>query len=305
VKNNGGNLYILTAAVLGLTVGLFASLVLWPARSAEISPRELSLDGQNSYRVLIARAYAANGDNGRAASRLSLLDAGGSPAALSAQAQQALAAGRPQEEAEALARLAAGLVGDETGASPTFSPSFTVQPAGSATPEPTLSPTALPPTETAVPTTAPSATATSTATATAVSTATAIPPSHTPVPATPVKSATPPPASGSHFTLVERSTECDRALERLLRVEIQDSRGNPFPGQGIEISWQDGMQVFYTGLKPRAGSGYADFLLQPGGIYNIRLVAGSETVAGLAAPQCRAADGSLYEGSVKVVFREK
>jgi len=299
MNGRGGNLYIVTAAVVGLTVGLLASLAVWPVRPAAISPRELTSVGQNTYRILIARAFRANGDSGRASSRLTLLDEGGSAAALSAQAQQALAAGHPLDEAEALARLASVFDPSRPGEPSATLPGSVETATASSTQAlaaASSTPTVVQPTETRTPVPAsPTASRTPTSMRTPA-TATADPPT---------PSATPPPASGSSFTLVERSTECDRSLERLLRVEIQNRQGGAFPGQGIEISGSEGMQVFFTGLKPRAGSGYADFRMQPGGVYNLRLAAGSETVASLAAPICRAADGSTYEGSVLVIFKEK
>ncbi len=295
----GGNLYILTAAILGLTAGLLASVAIWPVRPAASSPRELSTVGQNAYRILIARAYNASGDSGRASSRLTLLDDGGSAAALSAQAQQALAAGHPLDEAEALARLASALGASQPGSTPATLAVSVELPTASSTQAPEAAasiPTAAQPAETHTPVPA---------SPTASRTPTTVHASATPTADQPTPSLTPPPASGSSFTLLERSTECERTLERLLRVEIQDRQGNAFPGQGIEISGSEGLQVFYTGLKPRAGSGYADFRMQPGGVYNLRLAAGSETVASLTAPVCRAADGSTYEGSVLVIFKEK
>ncbi|NIQ95105.1 MAG: hypothetical protein GWN87_13530, partial [Desulfuromonadales bacterium] len=83
-------IYILTGLIVGIVLGLVYAWVLTPAEALETRPADLRSDFKDAYRELIARAYLANGDLGRAAARLELLEDGDPVRALAVQAQLSL-----------------------------------------------------------------------------------------------------------------------------------------------------------------------------------------------------------------------
>ena len=95
---------------------------------------------------------------------------------------------------------------------------------------------------------------------------------------------------------------CDVELSGLLQVYIIDKAGKPVPGEEIIVSWADGEDHFFTGLKPGIDPGYADFEMDPDGIYNLRLLNGSEMSTKLSSPNCKTDAGMEYKGSIKLIF---
>lgn len=264
-----GSLYLLTGLILGLGIGLVYSLVIQPVQYTDLSPALLSPADKDQYRALIAVAYLANRDLVRARARLALLKDEDTYGALAAQAQRWLAEGKPAEEARALGLLAADLAqAQATLLAPTVatSPSLTLTPASTAISSPS-SATTLPPTETS---SAPSATL-----------------------------ATPQPTSPTQkpFLLRKRESICDPALGKgLIIVYVWDAEGNELPGVEIVVNWEGGENRFFTGLKPELGLGYADFAMQEGVTYSVRIASGGEPVFNLTAPTCTAANGETFLG---------
>ncbi|MGC9333954.1 MAG: hypothetical protein ACP5JJ_07395 [Anaerolineae bacterium] len=101
------------------------------------------------------------------------------------------------------------------------------------------------------------------------------------VPATPAPSTTPVPS----FLLVERTALCAGLGEPgQIMVWVQDGRGDPLPGIEVVVSWANGQDRFFTGLRSERGVGYGDFEMAPGIEYEVSLAAYRADVAeGLTA----------------------
>lgn len=136
--------YLLTGLILGLVIGLVFTWVVSPVAYSDSTPVSLREDFKNHYRSMIAQVYAKNTNLLRAESRLMLLGDEDTVEALAAQAQRILAEGGAEDEARALAALAAAL------ASQTIKPEATLSsPASSESAEPVIPTNTLPPFNTA------------------------------------------------------------------------------------------------------------------------------------------------------------
>jgi hypothetical protein len=271
-----GSWYLLTGLLIGLALGLLVAWVLAPVEYVDTAPASLRPDFKDQYRSMIASAYLVTGDLGRAQSRLSLLGDVDPLQALTLQAQNVLAVGDPDGSAYALARLADALKNSPNEASlspiPELIASITQSPPGSAT----LTPTRR--------------------------SAAALTPIYSP---TPRPTRTPTPTVGAAFVLVSQENVCDVNLsEGLLQVEIQDAAGQPIPGVEIIISWEDGEEHIFTGLKPELGNGYADFVMKPNVGYSVQLASGGQLVTNLSAPSCQTDSGDSYRGGIRLLFQQ-
>ena len=271
-----GSWYLLTGLLIGLALGLLVAWVLAPVEYMDTAPASLRPDFKDKYRAMIASAYQVTGDLGRAQSRLSLLSDADPLQAMTLQAQNALAVGDPDGSAYALARLADALKNSPNGASlspiPELIASITQSPPGSAT----LTPTRR--------------------------SAAALTPIYSP---TPRPTRTPTPTVGAAFVLVSQENVCDVNLsEGLVQVEIQDAAGQPIPGVEIIISWEDGEEHIFTGLKPELGNGYADFVMKPNVGYSVQLASGGQLVTNLSAPSCQTDNGDSYRGGIRLLFQQ-
>lgn len=277
-----GNWYLLTAALIGLGLGLIYAWVLSPVRYVDASPASLRADFKDQYRLLIASSYIATGDLGRAQARLALLKDADPAQALNAQAQRLLLTGDPNHVSSVLIMLAEAI---QPG---TLSPS----------------PVSFLPSASAV--TTPTATAT-VVTSIAVST-TARLPSATPIASSSpilLPSATPTSTPGAPFAVTQQEKVCDPSLASgLLQVEVRDAAGRGVPGVEILITWNGGQQQFFTGFKPQLGNGYADFTMTPGIVYDLQLATNSAQVTGLSAPTCPGQAGATYTGGLHLVFQQ-
>ena len=285
-----GNWYLLTGLILGVALGLGYAWMINPVEYVDAPPYALRQDFKEQYRVLIALAYQYNGDLERAIYRLEAMQDEDITRTLAMQAQQALADGRPEAETQALGLLAVAL---GQGPAPVAAADT---PATQATlPSPTMalpSPTAV----LASPTPAVS----ETPTPTAVSTLRTPQPTNTPLP---TLSPTPTPTVGAPFMLQDATQVCNSNLETpRIEVVIRDASGQEVPSVALVVSWSGGEEIFFTGLKPELGLGYADYEMTVGIIYTLRLAEGGMPVEDLAAVECAAEDGGRYWGGWQVVF---
>jgi hypothetical protein len=274
---------LLFALLAGIAGGLLYAWVIAPPQ-VTLTPDLLRPADREAYYEVIAAAYAANGDLERARARLSLFSEQ-APASLAAQAQRMLAAGRPFEEIQPLVRLAADLGKPTPPAQPPATPLALV------TPLPPPSPTspATPPPEEITPEPPP------TEETLAIPTLPLV---------TPQSAFTPVPTVGGFFTLSDYRTLCDpERTPGLLQVWVNDERGQPLPGVPLLLVWEGGQEVFYTGLKPELGNGYADALLQAERLYSLQ-VGGGEPISNLSAPSCPPESGLRY-GSIALTFTRK
>lgn len=275
-----GSWYLLTGVVLGLIVGLILSMAVIPVRYVNTDPSTLSAAEKQAYHIMVAQAYLAEGDAGRALSRLALLKEENPSEALIAQAQGMLAESGGDAQARALALLAAAVS----------------EPSLSITSLPMLTPLAV------VPITEPVVTGTTSVETTQGATST---PGAT---NTPRPTATPQPTLGSPFIMQgEPEQVCDPLPTlSLLQIFVMDSSGQAVPGVRIEISQTSGgVETFYTGLYPEISLGYADYQMQPDAVYTVRIGESGQPVANLSAPVCgNDASNKPTYGSLRVIFQQ-
>ena len=284
---------LLIALLAGLGLGLFYAWTISPLSIFDSEPVALRADFKDQFRSAIAASYAATGNLPRAQARLALLKDIDPIEALNAQAQRTLASGGSFAQADQLAALAFVI---ENG---TSLPATTIPPTGNieeipASSAPTVtafpSPEELPFITTETPQfieTQPSE------------------PQSIPVTATLRPTKTPLPTQGAPFTLTGEDTVCDPNLpDGLLQVIVYNSKRRQLAGIKVVITWENGEEQFFTGLKPEIGNGYADYLMTPDTAYTIQLGLGSDIATNLIAPACQTSSGEIYTGGFKITFQQ-
>ncbi|MGD0707758.1 MAG: hypothetical protein ABSA51_04825 [Anaerolineaceae bacterium] len=272
--------YLVTGLLIGLAAGLVFAWVIAPVHYVDTAPNTLSGNSKDQYRLMIAMAYAADGNLDRASSRLALLGDADAVEQLAAQAQRIDAAGGAADESSALSLLSSALLrGAESVATAAVNATQAAQ-LPDVTPNASQTQSAL----TASPTPAPTATPLMTF--------------------TPRPTALPEPTPGAPFALKSQQQVCvpDKSLS--LQVEVQDAAGHPVPGVRIDVAWDGGTDYFFTGLFPEIDAGYADFTLQPQVNYSLRAGEGGETINNISAPQCTDKTGSNYWGGLELVISQ-
>lgn len=290
MRRQGGYLFVVTALVLGLGLGLLVSLVISPVTYQNISPAMLKPADKDLYRAMIALSFNARGDMGRAEARLGLLEEADPRSALAAQAQQSIAQGKPADESRSLALLASAL---GSGAST----SSASAPGGPGT-EP-VEPPGTEPVE--VPSFEPVLTLPASIPAVDVTPTLDIPVER---PTTPPEEPTayPSPTPGASYIAKERKGLCDVEYTQTLQVYVVDKDGKSIPGAEIIVTWEAGEEHFFTGMKPAIDLGYADFKMEPDVLYNVRMASGGQTVTKISTPNCITDPGVPYKGGDKVIF---
>lgn len=286
-----GPWFLLTGLVIGLLLGLLISWVISPVEYVDILPSALATADLDRYRAVIALAFQSDGNLERARQRLALLGPGGTTQSLAAQAQQLSGVDGASPEVRALARLVTELNPKVSGSAPTLTPTPPI-----ATPKPgetgARPATVDPSLAVRSPTPLPSATVTLTPTFTL-----------TPLVTFTLGAARPTFTPGSPFAAVEQKEVCDPAqMVSLLQVEVVDSAGKGVPGVKIMVSWAAGEDVFYTGLMPQFGNGYADFTMASQVTYSVRAGENGPVVVGVRTAACKKPDGSTYPGGWKIRF---
>lgn len=273
----------LIALLLGFGLGLAYAWVIAPVEYIDAEPIILRDDFKDHFRAAIAAAYASNGDLDRARVRLTLLGDPDPVQALTAQAQRMLAAGDSFETVQQVAMLASNLQGKVTSNPPTEIPTNNLEPTNRTSAAPTFTPDVTQPTIEAEPT------------------FTSIP-VQTP---TPKPTRTPTPTLGAPFQLTGQDAICEPELaEGLLQVLVTDGKRKQIPGAEIIISWSNGEEHIFTGLKPELGNGYADFQMPPDVIYSVRMADGGTPATGITAPTCTTTDNNPYLGGIRITFQQ-
>ena len=283
----------LLVLIIGFGLGLAYAWVAAPIQYVEAGPRILRGDFKDRFRSAIAAAYAANADLERARARLELLGDLDPSQALTAQAQRMLAAGESPESIQQVALLASALEGQVTAnrPSPTIE-AITTEPATSTS----AAETPIPPEDTTTP-----VPETSEVTAEIEPTNTALPQ----LSATPRPTRTPTATLGAPYQVIGEETVCEPELaEGLLQVIVIDRRRQQIPGAEIIITWSNGEEHIFTGLKPELGYGYADFLMTPDAVYSVRMADGGTPASDLSAPDCENPDGDPYLGGLRLTFQQ-
>jgi hypothetical protein len=277
MDQNRGNGYLLTGLILGLILGLVYSWVISPVSQVDTHPNLLRTDYKDIYRSLISRAYRANNNLPRAEARLDLIGDDEPALALAAQAQRFLAEGGDHEMAIILANLSAALQSSEAAEN-----------------------APVPSTETAAsPDSDENPTASNEDTEENGGNNSSTPTSST---QEPVSSRTPPPTESPPFILQDSFPICDPTLsESLIQVVATNSDGDGIPGVAIQISLgSDLKEVFYTGLKPELGLGYADFSAEPGLSYQIEIPDSGLIISDIEVPTCQNESEESYWGSWEI-----
>jgi hypothetical protein len=325
-----GSWYLLTGLLIGLILGVGAGWVYgWFFRPLlETSPATLKAEYKDKYRILIASAFLADRDVVRARARLDLLKDPDVYQALAEQAQRSLNQNNSPSEAQALGLLALAI---GQGVNPTHvaSPTGVEAPAvtGSAPPEtftpvPNPSETAtanpqLPTLTQSAPTGAVSLAVVATTPAPSAAIPSSTPPSGTPPTATPPMASGTPSATvtpgptriptftpGAPFVLDSRKLVCDQVLaDPLIQVQAVDATGQPASGVEATVTWTGGEDHFFTGLKPELGVGYADFVMNPGTAYTLRVAEGGQPVSDLTAGECDKPGGGHAWGAWLLIFK--
>lgn len=258
---------VLAAAfVLGLIGGLYYAWGVNPVEYVDSAPDSLREPYRENYLILIASAYAQTGDLARARARLSLFHDPQMHDTLAALAQRELARGSSEQEAQALAALAAR-----------------------------IKETASPASSQASPATSLGTVATSTSSR---------PATFTPTP-TPRRTPTPTATPGAPFELSSRQAICDpKAPAPLIEMVVLDAASDPVPGVEVLVVWDNGQDHFFTGLKPELGLGYGDFTMTEGVTYTVQLKDSASPVTGISSQACTAEDGTTFPGSVELTFTQ-
>jgi hypothetical protein len=90
----------------------------------------------------------------------------------------------------------------------------------------------------------------------------------------------------------------------LIQVEVADTAGEPAPGVELVVTWNEGEDHFFTGLKPELGLGYADFTMTPDVVYSLQFAEGEPVINDLTAAQCLSQDETKYWGSWLLTFTQ-
>lgn len=277
MEQNRGNWYLLTGLMLGLILGIIYAWVIAPVREVDSHPHLLRDDYKDIYRELISRAYLANNNLPRAEARLELLGDQEPALSLAAQAQRYLAENGDNEIAKVLANLSIALqqaaITAETPPPPPASPTGESSSSGG--------------TNTGTEDNSGS-NGTSRATLTL----------NDQEPAAPTAS----PTGSPPFILQDSSPICDPTLgEPLIQIIATDGEGNGVPGVTLEISLgADPKEIFYTGLKPELGLGYADYLAEPGLIYQLEVPESGLLITDIEVPPCQSEGEDSYWGSWEI-----
>jgi hypothetical protein len=295
---------LLTGLAIGAVLGVLYAWVLQPVEYTDTKPASLRADFKDQYRALIASAYMANGDLVRARARLDLLKDEDVYRTLAEQAQRTLAGASSaqagsavMEEARALGLLAVALgQSPSTISAPggaTLQATQTRLPTLDLTPDLSDTPSAAQTDE--PPTSAPATNSPGTGGPT---------PSSAPT-LTPLPTRTFTPTPGSLFTLKSEELSCQSPQTvPLIVVQAFDAAGQGVPGLQVVVSWNGGESRFFTGLKPEFGLGYADFSMDPGVVYTVRLDEGGQIVPDLTAAECESEGGERFWGAWVLVFEQ-
>jgi hypothetical protein len=245
----------LAGILVGFVIGLALAWFYWPFALSGASPADLRQDFKDDYLRMIASSYLLDGDMALALKRLGTLNIGQADAYIFELIQR-----EPEApDKQALVHLALDL--RQTSVALTR-PTFTPRPIKTRLkrqPEPSTTLKAAPTSSIPQPATIP-----------VLSAATAEP---TSPPATSV----PNPDAPLYLMRSRSMLNCLETGGRgLIEVQVQDSAGRPVTGVGVEVNWDTGDEVFFTGLKPERGLGYADAEVTPG-TYRVRLTGGAKS----------------------------
>jgi hypothetical protein len=265
-------------------LGLLMGWVVWPVKFVDTSISDLAPEYKAEYCLLVASAYAADGDLEKAQARLAHLDVPNINGWLSAQIDTYIAEGRDEADIQALAALADGLgitSPNMLAYLATDTPVPTDTPAPTPTPLPTDTPTATPmpptdtptslPTETSAPTETP-VPPTDTPKPTATNTPKPAAPTNTPRPAAPTNTPKPTSPPAAEWTWSARlvgpgedGQRCNGDGNLQIRVTALNAGGSQIQGVWLNDKYSGQYQVTGNVDSPDWGIGETKFEYGVGG----------------------------------------
>ena len=272
----------------GIGLGVYYAWIISPLRYVDTSPDTLRADFKDQFRVAIAAAFATDHNLDRAKARLVLLGNPNSVQDLTALAQRMLGEGESFHVVQEIANLATDLQAGVASIPLTSTPNPTsVQTQVSQTQPSPVTGTRVPIETIASPTIESTSTAAIFDTPTPRPTRTAVP------------------TAGAPIQLVSQDQVCNPNLTNgLMQISVLDSHHHQMPGMEIIITWNGGEEHFFTGFKPEIANGYADYVMQPGVIYTVRIEQSGIPVPNLSAPACPDTNGQTYSGGLKLIFQQ-
>jgi len=247
---------VLVGLALGIALGLFYSWQIDPIIVRNISPADLRPADRQMYIVAAAQEYASDQNLQRAVERLIEADPEANPFETAANTVCDLIRTGQIDSITSIGviRNLRSIYEPQGVQSPCDTSAFN-------TPVP-VTIVASTPTATFTPSLTPVASKTPTQPINAQPISTAIPTS------TQVS------ADGSIFRQVFLEQFCDPVLNGVIEIYVRDASSVDLPGVAVEASWANGQrrQVFYTGLKPERGNGYADFGMETGQTYRLSIL---------------------------------
>ena len=281
-EESRGSWYLLTGLIIGIFLGIFYSRNILPVSYIDTSPDSLRREDKDRLQILIASAYLSNGDLVRARARLELLGDQDISRTLTEQAQRTLAEDGASSEAQALGLLALALGEEPSGLFQSVpqqldQPSVTLTPAGSGG---LVKPGQMDPTS-----------------------PTNILQMQDEISEAVISPVAMDSISRATYILSSKLEVCDQSLvEPLIQIEVVDQTGNPIAGVPAKITWPGGEELFYTGLKPEKGIGYADYTLNPDFIYSLNIGENGSELSEIRPILCRNTAGSSYWGILSLKY---
>ena len=251
--------------LIGSGLGLLTGWVIYPLGSPDAKPATLRADYQEMYMLMVAAAYRSDSNLERASTRLDSLELNDPASAVTSLAQRAVDQQRNNFTTETISDLALALGGG------TKSEDIPRQATASEQPTVTSREDVL-----------------ARATLTSIATMTPLPIA--------IPIATP----AYDYVLLSQERVCDSTLHNpLIQAQVLDQASQPLPGIRVVITWTDGRDEFFTGLKPELGQGYGDFTMKPGQVYSVQVGSMTMPLEGVISEQCTDS-GTSYPGSVMV-----
>ena len=112
----------------------------------------------------------------------------------------------------------------------------------------------------------------------------------------------PSPTPGASYIAKSANASAMWNMTQILQVYVVDKDGKSIPGAEVIVTWEDGEDHFFTGMKPAIDLGYADFKMELDVLYNVRMASGGQTVTKISTPNCITDPGVAYKGGDKVIF---
>jgi hypothetical protein len=276
---------VILGLILGMSVGLYYTWVIEPVQNINVAPWQLDQEDLDHYLIAIILNYSYDGDLALTIERLNDLRLPGDDSI--------------QAVADAACRLAStGFVNNSTGlrAVRSMMAFYRGQGRSGCADSLGLEDTQL----TAVPAVI------------VVDTPTPMPPaSKTPTPlvtgqptSTSARPFVPTNSPSRDYDLLVLNSFCDADIPGVIEVRVRDYSGAETPGIPIRVRWNGGESLFFTGLKPERGEGYADFVMEEGLDYIVEMPGLSDPIPNpISAAQCVTEAGGSSRSSYRLIFQ--